>query len=148
MQAAFNAIKDTLAMGTLLVHPQLNAQLAVMTDVAVGDVLKQHVNGQWLLISYFSWKLKPLEVRYSAFHRELLAIYLSIRHFIHMVGRCLHRPQATDIPTLPGPHSTLLTRFFTSTLCPSSPLTFGTSRVQRIPSLTHSQGLSHPTPKH
>ena len=55
-QAAFNAIKDALATATLLVHPQPNAQLAIMTDasdVAVGTVLQQHVNGQWQPISYF-----------------------------------------------------------------------------------------------
>ena len=87
-QAAFNAVKEALANATLLVHPQPNAQLAIMSDasdVAVGAVLQQRVSGQWQPISYFSRKLKPAEVRYSAFDRELLAIYLSIRHFRHMV---------------------------------------------------------------
>ena len=81
-QAAFNAAKDALANTTLLNHPQPSAQLAIMTDasdVAVGAVLHQRAAGQWQPISYFSRKLKPAEVRYSTFDRELLAIYLSIR---------------------------------------------------------------------
>ena len=87
-QAAFNAVKDALANTTLLNHPQPNAQLAIMTDasdVAVRAVLQQRAAGQWQPISFFSRKLKPAEVRYSAFDRELLAIYLSLRHFRHMV---------------------------------------------------------------
>ena len=87
-QAAFNAAKDALANTTLLNHPQPSAQLAIMTDasdVAVGAVLHQRAAGQWQPISYFSRKLKPADVRYSTFDRELLAIYLSIRHFRHMV---------------------------------------------------------------
>ena len=87
-QAAFNAVKDALANTTLLNHPQPNAQLAIMTDasdVAVGAVLQQRAAGQWQPISLFSRKVKPAEVRYSALDRELLAIYLSLRHFRHMV---------------------------------------------------------------
>ena len=87
-QAAFNAVKDELANTTLLNHPQPNAQLAIMTDasdVAVGAVFQQRAAGQWQPISFFSRKLKLAEVRYSAFDRELLAIYLSLRHFRHMV---------------------------------------------------------------
>ena len=85
---AFSAAKNSLAGATLLTHPQRDATLAIMTDasdVAVGAVLQQRTAGQWQPIAYFSRKLKPAEVRYSTFDRELLAIYLSIRHFRHMV---------------------------------------------------------------
>ena len=84
----FNATKAALAGAALLTHPQPDAPLAIMSDasyVAVGAVLQQEINGQWCPISYFSKKLKPAERRYSVFDRELLAIYLSIRHFRHMV---------------------------------------------------------------
>ena len=77
-QAAFNAAKDALANTTLLNHPQPSAQLAIMTDasdVAVGAVLHQRAAGQWQPISYFSRKLKPAEVRYSTFDRELTSPY-------------------------------------------------------------------------
>ena len=34
-------------------------------------------------MSFFSKKLSPAETRYSAFDRELLAVYTTIRHFRH-----------------------------------------------------------------
>jgi hypothetical protein len=73
---------------TLLTHPQVDAQQAIMTDasdVDVGAVLQQKFGGQCHPISCFSKKLKPAETWYSVFDRKLLAIYRSIRHFRHMV---------------------------------------------------------------
>ena len=81
-------MKKTLAGATLLTHPQPDATLAIMADtsnVAVRAVLQQRTAGQWQPISYFSRKLKPAEIRCSTFDRELLATYLSIRHFRHVV---------------------------------------------------------------
>ena len=83
---AFRSIKDTLATVTLLFHPQTGAPLSLTTDasdVAVGAVLQQFVDDSWQPISFFSRALKPAETRYSTFDRELLAIYLSIRHVQH-----------------------------------------------------------------
>ena len=61
------------------------------SDTAVGAVLQQHVDGQWQPISYFAKKLQPAETRYSTFDRELLAIYLAIKHFRYFLeGRTLH----------------------------------------------------------
>ena len=37
----------------------------------------------WQPLSFFSKKLTPAETRYSAFDRELLAVYATIRHFRH-----------------------------------------------------------------
>ena len=53
-----------------------------MTDVsnaAVGAVQQQYINGQWLPLAYFSHTLKPAQVRYSTFDRELLGIYSAIK---------------------------------------------------------------------
>ena len=55
------------------------------SDIAVGGVLQQRVESQWHPVAYFSRKLTPPETRYSTFDRELLAVYLSIRHFRQMV---------------------------------------------------------------
>jgi hypothetical protein len=47
---AFTHIKMMLASATLLVHPTLEAPTALVTDaseIAVGAVLQQHVDGQW-----------------------------------------------------------------------------------------------------
>lgn len=74
-------MKEALATATLLVHPKPNALTSLMTDASdstVGGVLQQYVNGQWQPISFFS---KPPETRFSTFDQELLAIYLSIKHF-------------------------------------------------------------------
>ena len=65
-----------------------------MTDassVAVRAVLQQRIGEDWHPISYFSRKLKPAETHHSAFDRELLAVYLAIKHFHYFVeGRTFH----------------------------------------------------------
>ena len=84
---AVDKIKVTLAQSTMLSHPQPDAELCLMTDasdvVAVGAVLQQKVDNHWQPLGFFSKRLQPTETRYSAFGRELLAVYLSIRHFRH-----------------------------------------------------------------
>ena len=61
------------------------------SDMAVGAVLQQRLDTGWCSIAYFSKKLKPAETRYSAFDKELLAVYLAIKHFRHFVeGRTFH----------------------------------------------------------
>ena len=55
------------------------------SDTAVGAVLQQYVNGTWRPISFFSRKMTPAETRYSTFDRELLAVYLAIKHFRHFL---------------------------------------------------------------
>ena len=87
-EAAFIAIKEALADATLLVHLQADAPTCLITDasdVAVGAVLQQKINSVWSPIAFFSRKLQPAETRYSTFDRELLAVYLAIRHFRHFV---------------------------------------------------------------
>ena len=81
---AFIDIKTALADASLLVHPTPGAPTCLMTDasdVAVGAVLQQLVDGNWCPIAFFSKGLKPAETRYSTFDRELLAIYLAVKHF-------------------------------------------------------------------
>ncbi len=86
--AAFGDIKQALAKATLLAHPKPEAPTSLVTDAseaAVGAVLQQYIDGEVRPVSFFSKKLKPCETRYSTFDRELLAIYLSIRHFQHFL---------------------------------------------------------------
>ena len=91
---AFTASKEALAQATLLSHPKLSAPTCIVTDasdVAVGAVLQQVIEGVWCPISFFSKKLKPPETRYSAFDRELRAVYLATKHFRHFIeGRDFH----------------------------------------------------------
>ena len=85
-ESAFSESKQILANATLLVHPDSTAQLNITcdaSDVAVGGVLQQFLNGMWQPLSFFSKKLNPADTRYSAFDRELLAVYATIKHFRH-----------------------------------------------------------------
>ena len=111
---AFLATKEALANATLLVYPKPDAPTCVMTDasdIAVGAVLQQYVNGTWHPISFFSKKMKPAETRYSTFDRELLAVYLAIRHFRHFLeGRQFHvltdhKPLTFALQARPDRHS-------------------------------------------
>ena len=84
---AFTAAKQALASATLLFHPTPNVPTSLMTDAsarAVGAVLQQYDDNQWCPIAYFSRQLQPAE-KYSTFNRELLAVYLAIKHFRHFV---------------------------------------------------------------
>ncbi|KAK4474285.1 hypothetical protein MN116_000373 [Schistosoma mekongi] len=83
----FEQLKEMLSSATLLSRRDTNAPLALMTDAsdtAVGAVLQQFTNGQWEPLSFFSKRLNISQTRYSTFGRELLAVYLAIKHFRHM----------------------------------------------------------------
>lgn len=86
--AAFEKCKEKLAAATLLAHPRDNAPLAIVSDAsdtAVGATLQQLVNTEWQPLAFFSKKLSVTESKYGAYDRELLAIYLAVKHFRHMV---------------------------------------------------------------
>ena len=78
--SAFTAIKQSLANATLLAHPSTDAPYCLAV-VAVGAVREQNINGMWQPIAFFSKRLQPAETKYSTFSRELLAVYLAIKHF-------------------------------------------------------------------
>ncbi len=81
-----DAIKSALAQATLLAFPNPSARLSLMTDAstsAVGAVIHQSVGNDVQPLAFFSRKLQPAETRYSTFSRELLAIFLAVRHFRH-----------------------------------------------------------------
>lgn len=55
-----------------------------MTDasnVGMGAVLEQHINGCWRPLAYFSKTLSDAQRKYSTYDRELLAIVQAIKHF-------------------------------------------------------------------
>nr|VZI36150.1 unnamed protein product [Spirometra erinaceieuropaei] len=65
-----------------------HAQLTLMTDAsstAVGASPQQTVSGVLRPLAFFSKKLSRAETLYSVFGREILAVYLSIRHFRHFL---------------------------------------------------------------
>ena len=104
MVASFEASKAALANATMLVHPRLDAPLSLVTDasdVGLGAVLQQHVAGRTEPIAFFSRQLRKPELKYSTYDRELLAIYLAVRHFRYFLeGRPFtaftdHKPLAS-----------------------------------------------------
>ena len=85
---AFQDIKEALASASLPVHLLPDAPTCIFTDAsnaAVVAVLQQMINDKWCPLAYFSWKLNSAQQKYSTFDCELLAIYLSIRHFRYFV---------------------------------------------------------------
>ena len=93
-QAAFEKAKSELAEVTLLFHPSSEAEMTLTvdaSDVAMGGQIEQKIEGRFVPIAFFSKKLTEAERKYSAFDRELLAIYSAIKHFRHYVGRTTSR---------------------------------------------------------
>nr|CAK6928580.1 unnamed protein product [Fasciola hepatica] len=99
-ETAFTEAKKALADATMLHHPHSdpNTELILTTDAsntAVAAVLHQIA----------------AQTKYSTFSRELLAIYLSIRHFRHLLeGRQLrvhtdHKPLTHALHARPDGHS-------------------------------------------
>ncbi|CAK9827605.1 Transposon Tf2-6 polyprotein [Anthophora retusa] len=85
---AFRLCKEDLSQAALLAHPEPNGTLAVTCDASdfmVGAALHQRIGNAWEPLSFFSTKLSPAEQKYSAFDRELLAIYRAIKHFQHLL---------------------------------------------------------------
>lgn len=98
---AFEDCKNALKNAALLAHPAPEAALAIFSDAsdqAAGAVLQQHINGLWQPLGYFSKKFSDAQRNYSTFDRELLAIYMAVKHFRKMFeGRSLiiftdHKP--------------------------------------------------------
>lgn len=91
---AFLKAKVALKAVTTLSFPTPDATTSISTDASdtgVGGVLQQHVNGAWRPIAFFSQKLNNAEKKYSAFDRELLAIYKAVKRFRYFVeGRKFH----------------------------------------------------------
>ena len=51
----------------------------------MGAVLQQQIKDVWQPLAFFSRKLSPAQQKYSAYDRELLAIYEAVKYFRHML---------------------------------------------------------------
>jgi cleavage and polyadenylation specificity factor subunit 1 len=88
LHKAFEECKASLPRATLLSQPEPTAQLALVTDSsisAMGGVLQQRVGNALQPLVFFSKKLNPAQQKYSAYDRELLAVYEAVKHFRHML---------------------------------------------------------------
>ncbi|GFR97974.1 Pol polyprotein [Elysia marginata] len=84
MIEAFSSRKTALVNATMLTHPAHGAPIALTSDasdIAVSAVLEQLSNGSWQPLAFFSKQLRPAEKKYSTFDRELLGLYLAVKHF-------------------------------------------------------------------
>ena len=64
--------------------PAIDANISLSVDAsatAVGAVLHQYINNTLQPLAFFSKKLQKSETRYSTYDRELLGIYLAVKHF-------------------------------------------------------------------
>ncbi|GFX25810.1 uncharacterized protein TNCV_2639541 [Trichonephila clavipes] len=80
--------KQALADAALLALPSPSTPLALhvdASDYAIGGALHQVVDSELQPLAFFSRKLTSSEKSYSAYDRELLAIYSAIRHFRYML---------------------------------------------------------------
>ncbi|GBO27271.1 Transposon Ty3-I Gag-Pol polyprotein [Araneus ventricosus] len=86
-QAFQNCIND-LKEATHLAHPNSNAAIILMTDAsdgAIGGCIQQREGDFWKPLGFFSRKLSTSEQKYSAYDRELLAIFASIKYFRYLL---------------------------------------------------------------
>lgn len=83
-EEAFDNCKRKLAEAVLLAYPVVDAPLSVQVDAsdyAVGAVLHQMVNEEVQPLGFYSKALSSAQLKYSAYDRELTAIYQAIIHF-------------------------------------------------------------------
>ena len=69
-----------------MAHPNSATPLTLVTDAsttAMDAVLQQRVQGVCKHLAFFSRKFRPAQQKYSAYDRELLAIYEAVRYFRH-----------------------------------------------------------------
>lgn len=88
---AYERIKGSLVDIVSLAFPNNELPLTLTTDasnVAVGGFLSQLRNDMVEPLEFFSHKLSMAQSRYSTFDRELLGVFLSVKHYEHMlIGR-------------------------------------------------------------
>lgn len=85
---AFEQCKNTLRDAVMLAYPVAGVPLAIMTDASntcAGAVLQQKIGSNWQPLSFFSCKFSETQQRYSAYDRELLSIYMAVKHFRYMI---------------------------------------------------------------
>ena len=85
-QKAFDALKQALIESTTLAFPHPNRPCILDTDasdVAIGAVLSQCINGAERPIAFYSRTMNATQRNYCATRRELLAVVAALQHFRH-----------------------------------------------------------------
>ncbi|GFU28977.1 retrovirus-related Pol polyprotein from transposon 17.6 [Trichonephila clavipes] len=95
--------KQALADAALLAHPFTFCPLALhvgVSDYAIGGALHQVVDSELQPLAFFSRKLTSSEKSYSAYDRELLAIYSAIQTLSVYAGSQRFQCLLTTSPSL------------------------------------------------
>jgi cleavage and polyadenylation specificity factor subunit 1 len=69
-------------------HTDPSARLALFieaSDIAIGASLQQRVCDAWQLLASYDHKLSPAQQKYSPYEPELLAVFVAIKYFQHMI---------------------------------------------------------------
>ena len=80
MNNSFTSAKSALCHATMLAHPTPSVSIAITcdaSDIGLGATLEQYVSGSWQPLAFYSRLLRSAELKYSAFDRELLAIWIA-----------------------------------------------------------------------
>lgn len=83
-EAAFQSLKESLSAAPILAYPQPGEKFTLDTDannVRIG-VLSRVQDGKERVIVYYSKTLNILERSYCATRRGLLAIMMTLEHFL------------------------------------------------------------------
>lgn len=87
-EAAFEACKDDIANATMLNYLSSNGKLTLTvdaSDTAVGAVLHQICEGKAKPLGFYSKQLADAQRNYSAYDRELAAVYQGVDHFKYLL---------------------------------------------------------------
>ncbi|KAJ8731369.1 hypothetical protein PYW07_004533 [Mythimna separata] len=90
-EQAFQKCRQSILECVTLTHPIAGTPLCIMTDASdhgIGAVLQQRDNGAWKPLAFFSKTMSATQSRYSTYDRELLAIYMSVKHFRRLIEGC------------------------------------------------------------
>ena len=85
-QVAFDALKNAILEAPILAFPQPGLPVYVDTDasdVAIGGVISQKIDGQERPIAFFSRIMNAAQRNYCPTRRELLAAVATLQHFRH-----------------------------------------------------------------
>jgi len=88
LSQAIEDCKTSLSHAAMLAHPDGAAPISLVTDAsttAMGALLQRRAQNAPQLLAFFSKKMSTAQQKYSAYDRELLAIYEAVKHFRHML---------------------------------------------------------------
>lgn len=83
---AFERCRSSVVNSTLLSHPDCKVPVRVVSDAsdfAMRAVLKQFKENSWFLLAFFSRNFNEAPKKYSAYDRELTAVFEAIKYFKH-----------------------------------------------------------------